>query len=261
MRKLTSLLAASLFFALLASAWAGDIRPLVQKAKPAVVQIGVFDNENKLLQTGTGFFITADGYLLTNYHVIFISVTSGMIGIKGANAPPITQPQRTDSADWSPPFTDFEVILAKAPNGTVYHLKRIAAMSPQNDVVLLQFDTKDVPYLSLGSTANIVEGERVLVVGNPEGLEFTVSDGIISAFRDNRSLILITAPISHGSSGSPVLDCESGQVLGIVKSVYEEGQNLNFAICSETVRDAIAKSLEDRSRSAIPAPSAVAQEK
>jgi tetratricopeptide (TPR) repeat protein len=82
-----------------------------------------------------------------------------------------------------------------------------------------------------------------LVIGNPEGLEFTVSDGIIAAFRDNRTIIQISAPVSHGSSGSPVLDSESRQVLGIVKSIREEGQNLNFAISSETIRDGIAKSI------------------
>jgi S1-C subfamily serine protease len=72
------------------------------------------------------------------------------------------------------------------------------------------------------------------VIGNPTGLIGTVSDGIISAFRDNRSIIQITAPISHGSSGSPVMD-ESGQVIGIATLEIAEGQNLNFAIPVEKV--------------------------
>jgi S1-C subfamily serine protease len=79
------------------------------------------------------------------------------------------------------------------------------------------------------------------VIGNPEGLEGTVSDGIISAFRAGRTMIQITAPVSPGSSGSPVLD-ESGNVIGIATQVLKEGQNLNFAISAETIRDAIAKS-------------------
>jgi serine protease Do len=81
------------------------------------------------------------------------------------------------------------------------------------------------------------------VIGNPEGLEGTVSDGIISAFRASRSrtMIQITAPVSPGSSDSPVLD-ESGNVIGITTQVLKEGQNLNFAISAETIRDAIAKS-------------------
>jgi S1-C subfamily serine protease len=190
------------------SALAGtDIRVLVQKAKPAVVQIGIFDPAGHLLATGTGFFITADGYLLTNYHVI-----------TGASS-----------------------ILARDDRGKVYHLKQIAAIAPKSDVVELQFDAKNVPYLSLGSTTNTVEGQRVLVIGNPEGLTFSVSDGIVSAFRDNRSKIQISAPISHGSSGSPVLDAESGQVLGMATWTRMEGQNLNLCISSETIRDAIAE--------------------
>src|SRR5260221_14639375 len=104
--------------------------------------------------------------------------------------------------------------MAKNPSGAVYFLKGIISVSPSTDVALLQFYATDVPHLRLGSTTDAVEGQRVLVIGNPEGLEGTVSDGIISAFRENRSMIQITAPISLGSSGSPVLD-ESGQVLGI----------------------------------------------
>ena len=83
-----------------------------------------------------------------------------------------------------------------------------------------------------------VEGQRVLVIGNPDGLEGTVSDGIISAFRSGRSMIQITAPISPGSSGSPVLD-ETGQVIGMATLVSKEGQNLNFAISAEAIKDSI----------------------
>jgi S1-C subfamily serine protease len=85
------------------------------------------------------------------------------------------------------------------------------------------------------------KGNVLLVIGNPEGLEGTVSEGIISAFRENRSMIQITAPISSGSSGSPVLD-ETGQVLGIATLIFKGGQNLNFAISSESIREAIAES-------------------
>jgi hypothetical protein len=81
-----------------------------------------------------------------------------------------------------------------------------------------------------------------LVIGNPEGLEGTVSDGIISAFRFGRSMIQITAPISHGSSGSPVLD-ESGNIIGMAILVFKEGQNLNFAIAVEKLSVALTQQL------------------
>jgi S1-C subfamily serine protease len=184
-----------------------DIPTLVRQAKPAVVQIVTLDQNNKPLKTGTGFFISPDGDLLTNYHVIF----------------------------------DASSILAKTPSGAVYFLKGIVSVSPPADIALLQFYATDLPYLRLGSTTDAVEGQRVLVIGNPEGLEGTISDGIISAFRENRSMIQITAPISSGSSGSPVLD-ESGQVLGIATLISKEGQNLNFAISSESIREALSES-------------------
>jgi len=186
---------------------ATDIPALVQKAKPAVVEILTFDQQNNLLKTGTGFFISPDGLLLTNYHVI-----------SGGSS-----------------------IMAKTPTGAVYFLKSVLSASKTYDVAKLQFFATDVPYLTLGSSSGAIEGQRVLVIGNPVGLEGTVSEGIISAFRARRTLIQITAPISPGSSGSPVLD-ESGQVIGMAILVYREGQNLNFAISSETIRDAIAKS-------------------
>jgi S1-C subfamily serine protease len=90
-----------------------------------------------------------------------------------------------------------------------------------------------------------------LVIGNPEGLQGTVSNGIISAFRENRSLIQITAPISPGSSGSPVLD-ETGQVIGMATLIYKEGQNLNFAIFAGVIEGVIQSGLA----SATPVPSA-----
>jgi Trypsin-like peptidase domain len=199
-----------------------DIPAVVRKAKPAVVQILTFDQENKPLARGTGFFITQDGILLTNYHVI----------------------------------TGASRIIAKTSRGTVYALKKICGYSEVSDVAEPQFVTPKVSFLTLGPSSAAVEGEHVLVIGNPEGLEGTVSDGIISAFRDNRSWIQITAPISQGSSGSPVLD-GFGQVIGIATILFRDGQNLNFAISSEAIRDAIAKSLADQSKYPVPTPTAV----
>jgi Flp pilus assembly protein TadD len=187
-----------------AAVQAADIPSIVEKTKPAVVEILTFDKENKPLKTGTGFFVTADGALLTNFHVI-----------SGASS-----------------------IIAKTPTGAVYFLKGIVAASESDDVAKLQFLATDVSYLTLGSSLKAVEGQRILVIGNPEGLEGTVSDGIISAFRSGRSMIQITAPISPGSSGSPVLD-ETGQVIGMATLVSKEGQNLNFAISAEAINEVI----------------------
>src|SRR5215469_16728140 len=189
-------------FALSGPARADTIPEIVAKSKQAVVEILTYDQQNRLLKTGTGFFISSDGALLTNYHVI-----------SGGSS-----------------------IVAKTPTGAVYFLKNIVTESEADDIAKLQFLATDFPYLTLGSSSSAVEGQRVLVIGNPEGLEGTVSDGIISAFRSGRSMIQITAPVSPGSSGSPVLD-ESGSVIGIATLVFKEGQNLNFCDCGgEIVR-------------------------
>ena len=96
------------------------------------------------------------------------------------------------------------------------------------------------PSLTRGDSSAAREGQRVLVIGNPEGLYGTVSDGIISAFRDDGNIIQITAPISPGSSGSPVLN-EKGEVIGIATYYGKEGQNLNFAVSSNALEDLITE--------------------
>jgi hypothetical protein len=180
---------------------ADTIPEIVARAKSAVVQIITLDQNRQPLKTGTGFFISGDGYLLTNNHVI----------------------------DGGSYFT------ARTSSGATYPFEAVAVRSADPDLAELKFTATDVPHLQLGSSDKAVEGQKVLVIGNPEGLAGTVSDGIISAFRDNGAYIQITAPVSPGSSGSPVLD-EAGQVIGMATLVYREGQNLNFAISAERIR-------------------------
>jgi S1-C subfamily serine protease len=113
------------------------------------------------------------------------------------------------------------------------------------DIAILKFHATDVPFLKLGQSTTAVEGQKVIVIGNPTGLMGTVSAGLISAFRQNPSVIQITAPISHGSSGSPVMD-ENGQVIGVATLQSEEGQNLNFAIPVEQVSAALVNLPSER---------------
>lgn len=180
---------------------ADTIPEIVAKAKSAVVQIITLDQNRQPLKTGTGFFVSGDGYLLTNNHVI----------------------------DGGSYFT------ARTSSGATYTFEAVVVRSADPDLAELKFTTTDVPHLQLGSSDKAVEGQKVLVIGNPEGLQGTVSDGIISAFRDNGTYIQITAPVSPGSSGSPVLD-ETGQVIGMATLVYREGQNLNFAISADRIK-------------------------
>lgn len=93
--------------------------------------------------------------------------------------------------------------------------------------------------MEMGSSSALSEGQKVIVIGNPEGLQWTASDGIIAALRTDQKLVQITAPISPGSGGSPVLD-ENGKVIGIATAFWKEGQNLNFSIPIEHVIEAAA---------------------
>jgi len=205
---------------------ATTIPDIVAKAKPAVVQVIAFDGNWSPIRTGTGFFVSADGDLLTNFHVI-----------QGATH-----------------------ISARTNKGAIFVFEKLIAGSADSDVAFLKFEATDVDYLKIGSSTEAVEGETVLVIGNPEGLQGTVSNGIISAFRENRSYIQITAPISPGSSGSPVLD-ETGQVIGMATLVYKEGQNLNFAISAEVIEAVVRSRLAEGTPTASAAPSSTPDEK
>jgi hypothetical protein len=87
-----------------------------------------------------------------------------------------------------------------------------------------------------------IPGENVYAIGNPEGLEKSISTGVVAGIRelDRRELIQITAPISHGSSGGPVLD-SAGEVIGITVSMLKDGQNLNFAVPVQALRQLMVR--------------------
>ena len=123
-------------------------------------------------------------------------------------------------------------------NGAIFPFERVVCEPVGVDLAILRFRASDVPFLKLGQSATAVEGQRVIVIANSKGFRGTVSDGIISGFRENRSLIQITAPISLGSSGSPIMD-ENGQVIGVATFLNVEDQNRNFAIAVEKVSAAL----------------------
>jgi len=99
----------------------------------------------------------------------------------------------------------------------------------KRDLVLLQTTSELAPLRLSANKAEV--GDTVYAIGNPRGLEATLSSGLVSGLResDDPKLYQITAPISHGSSGGPVL-LEDGTVIGVAKASLESGQNLNFAI-------------------------------
>ncbi len=117
-------------------------------------------------------------------------------------------------------------------------MKAIAAENRSADIVRLAVNVpaEDVRYLTISKDSPQV-GERILIIGSPQGLEATATDGIVSAIRTRSThgeLLQISAPISRGSSGSPVLNLR-GEVVAVARATLEDGQNLNFAISSKQV--------------------------
>jgi tetratricopeptide (TPR) repeat protein len=176
---------------------------LVRRIKPSAVAIETFDSRGEALSRGSGFFIGTDR-VVTNRHVI-------------------------ENAYRAEVHSSF---------GAVYPVKSVLAVDAEGDVALLKVDAPPnlVQPLSLERTSP-QEGESIVVIGNPFGLEGSVSNGIVSAVRDIPTfgrIIQITAPISPGSSGSPVVNMR-GQVIGLATLQITGGQSINFAIPSERI--------------------------
>ena len=181
-----------------------DLLPeLVRRIKPSAVAIETFDSRGETLTRGSGFFVESDR-IVTNRHVI-----------EGAYRAEV-----------------------HSSTGAVYPVRGVLAVDAEGDIALLKIDVpaNQIRPLPLDKTSP-QEGESVVVIGNPLGLEGSVTNGIVSAVRDIPTfgrIIQITAPISSGSSGSPVVNMQ-GQVIGIATLQITGGQSVNFAIPSERI--------------------------
>jgi tetratricopeptide (TPR) repeat protein len=123
-------------------------------------------------------------------------------------------------------------------DGKKFIAKGVLAVDGEGDLAMLQVDLPAALAVALPISRTVPqEGESILVVGNPFGLEGSVSNGIVSAVREISGygkIIQITAPISPGSSGSPVVNMY-GQVVGVATLQAAEGQSLNFAVPAERI--------------------------
>jgi hypothetical protein len=175
---------------------AQSAREIAQRAFKSVVLLELDDSQGQPIALGSGFFV-ATGVIATNQHVID-GASSGTAKLVG------------DSRE-------MELL------GTI-------AVDRQNDLALLKVDSP-APPLRLESGLNPAVGDAVYVVGNPLGLEGTFSEGIVSGIRTvgPDTILQMTAPISPGSSGGPVMD-GSGAVIGIAEATFRDGQNLNLAV-------------------------------
>lgn len=181
---------------------AGASKLDVAQVGRAVVLLRTFSADGTPVALGSGFIVD-DGRVVTNAHVV-------------------------QNAEYVEAYDSEGRLL-----GTADHA---VSISPRTDIAVLP------PVPNRPGTLRLAEaepdvGESVLVIGAPQGLTHTVSNGIISAHRevDGTRLLQLTAPISSGSSGGPVLNAR-GEVIGVSVFQLAEGQNLNFAVPAGAVR-------------------------
>jgi serine protease Do len=201
------------------------VENVVQKASPAVVRI-VSTKEVLdffFLQMvpqqglGSGVIIRSDGLILTNNHVI----------------------------------EDASKIQVTLSNGKTYKGKVIGA-DPISDVALVKIDAKNLPCLELGDSSKLKVGQWVVAIGNPYGLDHTVTVGVVSALERNinvgnktmHGVIQTDAAINPGNSGGPLITLD-GKVIGINTMIYQNAQGLGFAVSSDTCQKVINSILKN----------------
>lgn len=202
-RKLAPLTLGLLVIGLLLSALPGataekTVAQIVEEQGKAVLVVLNLGPGMALQGHGSGFLVRPNGVFVTNFHVI-----------EGAAA-----------------------VAVKVPDGREFAATGIVALKPELDLAILKVDAKGLPVVTVGDSDAAKVGDRAIAIGSPMGLENTVSDGLISAIREEgpgEKVLQISAPISPGSSGGPLFNLR-GEVIGVTFAQLVEGQNLNFAI-------------------------------
>jgi len=169
---------------------------------------------------GTGFFITADGYILTNNHMV--------------------EKDKTTS------------VTVTTLGGKEYDAK-IVGTDPGTDLALLKIQAKDQPFAELGDSGQVKVGEWVLAIGNPLGMEHTVTAGIVSYkgrqidTQSYQDFIQTDAAINRGNSGGPLINMR-GEVIGINSNIVTSGFGggggnigIGFAIPSNIARKVVVQ--------------------
>ncbi len=176
---------------------------------------GIFEDAVKSVVTiktdvsqGSGFFIADSGYVVTNAHVMEGAIAAVIITYDGES----------------------------------HSVSRIGE-NPTMDIILLKISSSDYKPLKLGNSDDIQIGEKVIAIGNPLGLSFSVSDGIVSAIHREgenglKVYIQTNADLNPGNSGGPLIDV-NGKVIGINNFKVSEAEGLGFALESNYIKEVV----------------------
>lgn len=181
----------------------------VSKAVVAILVMYNWDEDWESPGYGSGFVFNSDGLIATNYHLI-------------------------EDAFW---------VLVVTESGIIYEGQGAVVTDPKRDIAIIKINASYLPIVKLGNSDHIRIGDKTFAISNPQGYQNTVTDGIVSnrwLIEQYFEMLQITAPISPGSSGGAVLD-NSGEVIAIICGADEEGQNLNFAIPINYLKELITQ--------------------
>ncbi|MCE9607180.1 MAG: trypsin-like peptidase domain-containing protein [Planctomycetia bacterium] len=192
----------------LLDAYSRAVITVVRQVGPATLSIVGRDDEPPR-GSGSGLVLSSDGYALTNSHVV-----AGRARLRAV----------TEEGD----AIDAETV----------------GDDPAVDLALLKLKSRDLPTLPFGESASLQVGQLVIAVGNPFGLQSTVSTGVVSAIGrsmrggDGRlieNVVQHTAPLNPGNSGGPLVDSR-GRLVGVNTAIVAQGQGLGFAVPADTAR-------------------------
>ena len=209
-------------------------RDIIQKAETAILYVVARDATGEEIGSGTGFLVSAEGYAVTNHHVLQQAVS----------------------------------VKIQTRDGTELQVAGVVGSDPEHDIVL--FQVADVPdslaHLNLVDPGAIKQGEAVTAIGHPSGFQYTATNGIVSAVRSSRELpeefqaslgapetavwIQTSAAISGGNSGGPLLD-SFGNVIGMNTWIVQ-GRNLGFAIHVNHIMELLQRTSPDPSPFPLP---------
>jgi serine protease Do len=180
-------------------------KDIVQRSSPAIVRIEAGDHK-----IGTGFILDKAGVVATNLHVVAGEST----------------------------------IKVRLLDGTLYPVMQIAGLDRDRDLALLKIvPAKPLPVLKLGDSDTLSAGDQIVAIGNPLGLDYSVTSGLISQVRplnQDLTILQISAAISPGSSGGPLFN-QFGEVVGVTTWYVAVGQSINLAVPGNYLKPLVAQ--------------------
>jgi regulator of sirC expression with transglutaminase-like and TPR domain len=190
------------------TAQAVSVEQLTERVRKSVAVIMSAGRDGQREGLGSGFVVSPDGLIATNFHVI----------------------------------GEGRAVRVQLADGRQFDATAIHASDRALDLAILRIDAKDLPGLELGNSDELKQGQSVLALGNPRGLKNSVVSGLVSGVREmeGRAMIQLAIPIEPGNSGGPLVDMQ-GRVQGVLTMKSLVTPNLGFALTSNLIKPLLAR--------------------